>query len=104
MSRMNPSNRRQRRAAARTPEGRAARDRQRLVNRQLRVWTPRRLFGWTLAAIAVAVAVVHWTAHIGYRPIPLSMGAQDLLLGYPAAALLGVGAVMVLGHIATPRR
>lgn len=95
---MNQLNRHSRRAAARTPEGRAARDRQRQVNRQLRVWTPRRIVGWTLAVVAVVVGVVHWTAHVGYRPIPLSMSAQDLLLGYPAAAVLGITAAMVLGQ------
>ncbi len=101
---MNRMARRRRRAAARTPEGRVARDRQRQINRQLRVWTPRRIFGWSLAVVAMAVAVVHWTAHIGYRPIPLSMGAQDLLLGYPAAALLGVTAAIILGQTTTRRR
>jgi hypothetical protein len=101
---MNRMDRRRRRAVARTPEGHAARERQRQVNRQLRVWTPRRIFGWTLAAVAVVVAVVHWTAHLGYGPIPLSMGAQDLLLGYPAAALLGVVAAIILGQTTTRRR
>lgn len=101
---MNRINRRQRRAAARTPEARAARNRQRQVNRQLRVWTPRRVFGWALVAVAVAVGVVHWIAHIGYRPIPLSMGAQDLFLGYPAAALLGLVAAIALGQTTTRRR
>lgn len=100
---MNRTERRRRRAAARTPEGRAARERQRQVNRQLRLWTPRRVVGWTVAAVAIAVAVVHWTAHIGYRPIPLSMGAQDILIGYPAAALIGLAAVVILGQT-TPRR
>ena len=101
---MDPMNRRQRRAVARTPEGRAARDRQRQVNRQLRVWTPRRISGWALVAVAVFVGVVHWIAHIGYRPIPLSMGAQDLFLGYPAAALLGLVAAITLGQTTSRRR
>lgn len=95
--------RQRRRAAARTPEGRAALERQRQVNRQLRVWTPRRVLGWTLVGVAVLIGVVHWVAHIGYRPVPLSMGAQDLVMGYPAAALLGVVAVVILGQT-TPRR
>ena len=101
---MNRMERRRQRAAARTPEGRAARERQRQVDRQLRVWTPRRFLGWTLAAVAIVVATVHWIAHIGYRPIPLSMGAQDLLIGYPAAALLGVVAVIILGQTTARRR
>jgi len=56
------------------------------------------------AAVAIVVAAVHWVAHIGYRPIPLSMGAQDLLIGYPAAALFGVVAVVVLGQTTVKRR
>lgn len=100
---MTRSNRR-RRAAARCPEDRAARERQRQVNRQLRVWTPRRVLGWVVAVVAIAVALVHWVAHIGYRPIPLTMGAQDLFVGYPAAALLGVVAVVILGQRSTGRR
>ena len=100
---MNRMERRRRRAAARTPEGRAARERQRQVDRQLRTWTPRRVFGWTLFVVAGVVGVVHMTAHIGYRPIPLSMGTQDFLIGYPAAALLGLVAVIILGQT-TPRR
>ena len=99
---MTRSNRR--RAAARCPEDRAARERQRQVNRQLRVWTPRRVLGWVVAADAIAVALVHWVAHIGYRPMPLTMGAQDLFVGYPAAALLGVVAVVILGQRSTGRR
>ena len=96
--------RRNRRAAARNPEDRAARERRRQVNRQLRVWTPRRVAGWVVAVVAMAVALVHWVAHIGYRPIPLTMGAQDLFVGYPAAALLGVVAVIILGQRTTGRR
>lgn len=54
--------------------------------------------------VAIAVALVHWVAHIGYRPMPLTMGAQDLFVGYPAAALLGVVAVVILGQRSTGRR
>lgn len=88
---------RKRRNAATTAEAQRA-ARQREINRQLRVWTPRRILGWSLVAVAIVMAVVHWLAHIGYRPIPLSMGAQDLLLGYPAAGLLGVVAAILLSR------
>lgn len=71
--------------------------RQREINRQLRVWTPRRIMGWTVAGIAVLVAVVHWIAHLGYSVLPLSLGWQDVLLGYPVAAMLGVAAAVILG-------
>jgi len=57
-----------------------------------------------LAAVAIVVAAVHWVAHIGCRPIPLSMGAQDVFIGYPAAALFGVVAVVVLGQTTVKRR
>ena len=50
-----------------------------------------------VAGIAVLVAVVHWVAHLGYAVLPLSLGWQDLLLGYPVAALLGVAAALILG-------
>lgn len=101
---MNRMDRRRRRAAARTPEGRAARERQQQMNRQLRVWTPRRVLGWTMTRVAVVVAVVHWTAHVGYRPIPLPMATQDFFLGYPAAGLLGVVAAIILGQTKPRRR
>lgn len=80
------------------PADRERRARQRQVNRQLRVWTPQRIMGWLLMAAGVAVAVVHWLAHMGWRPIPLSMGWQDLAVGYPAAALLAIAAAIVLGQ------
>ena len=84
------------RRAGATDADRAARQRE--INRQLRVWTPRRIFGWILVGTAVLVGVVHWIAHLGYPVVPLSMGWQDLLIGYPAAALLGVVAAVILGH------
>jgi uncharacterized ferritin-like protein (DUF455 family) len=95
---------RKRRNAATTAEAQQA-ARQREVNRQLRVWTPRRIVGWALVGLAIPMAVVHWVAHLGYRAIPLSMGAQDLFLGYPAAGLLGVTAAIILSPAARkPKR
>ena len=84
-----------RRPAAHTERAKSARQRE--IDRQLRVWTPRRILGWTVAGIAVLVAVMHWVAHLGYPVLPLSLGWQDLLLGYPVAALLGVAAALILG-------
>ena len=66
------------------------------MNRQLRVWTPRRVAGWTLIVLAVVMGITHWLAHLGWRPIPLAMGWQDLALGYPAAGLLGVVGSIIL--------
>ena len=53
-----------------------------------------RAFGWMLVGVAVAVGVTHWLAHLGvlYRATSLS----DLLVGYPTAALLGIGGAIVL--------
>lgn len=92
---------RKRRNAVTSAEAQRA-ARQREIDRQLRVWTPRRIVGWALAGVAVLVGVAHWVAHLGYRPIPLSMGWQDLLIGYPMAGLLGIAAAISLSR--TPRK
>lgn len=97
-----PGNGRARRRPSRRPQLSAAEQqraaRQRETNRALRVWTPHRIGGWAIAAVGIVVGVVHWLAHIGWRPIPLTMGAQDLFLGYPAAGLLAVTALLILGQ------
>lgn len=74
------------------------RTRQREMDRQLQVWTPRRLIGWIVAGISILMLLTHLVAHIGWRPVPLSMGWQDLLIGYPDAGVLGVVAAIVLGQ------
>jgi hypothetical protein len=60
------------------------------VDKQLSNWTKRRVVSWTLFALAGIVAVQHLLAHAGFRPIPISMGWQDLLLGYPMAIVIAV--------------
>lgn len=67
------------------------------MNRQLRVWTPRRVLGWGVIASAVVMAIIHWLAHLDVRMVPIAMGWQDLLLGYPMAMLLLVIGALVLG-------
>ena len=52
----------------------------------------------SFVGVAVLIGIVHWLAHIGWRPIPLSMGWQDLLLGYPTAGVIAVAAAIVLGR------
>ncbi|KDE97137.1 conserved hypothetical protein [uncultured Mycobacterium sp.] len=45
----------------------------------------RRVLGWALVGIGAVMAVVHMITHLGRLRI---IGLQDLLLGYPMAALL----------------
>lgn len=46
--------------------------------------------------LAVFIALQHLVAHAGFHPLPLSMGWQDLLVGYPTAAVLFlIGAMLV---------
>lgn len=80
----------------RSGKGSVARPTQADIDRQLRAWPPRRIASWALMLLGVVVAAQHLVAHAGFRPIPISMGAQDLLIGYPTAALLFIaGAVLV---------
>ena len=66
------------------------------VDRQLSSWSKRRVASWSLFGLAAVVAVQHLVAHAGWRPIPISMGWQDLLIGYPMAIVLAIiGAVML---------
>lgn len=65
------------------------------INRQLRRWTPRRITSWSLAALALIIAAQHLLAHGGFQPIPISMGWQDILIGYPTALMVGIAAMFV---------
>lgn len=69
---------------------------QRTVDRQLSGWSGRRVLSWSLMGLAVVVAATHLLAHAGWRPVPLGMGKQDLLLGYPMAAVLGLIGLLAL--------
>jgi hypothetical protein len=60
-------------------------------------WTPRRIVAWSMLALAALIAVQHVIAHNGFQPIPLSMGWQDLLVGYPVAGLLAIAGGIALG-------
>ena len=60
------------------------------VDKQLSNWSRRRLLSWSLFGLALLVAAQHLLAHAGWRPIPMPMGAQDLLIGYPTAAILAI--------------
>ncbi len=78
-----------------TPEG-GPRPNTAEINRQLRAWTPRRITSWALMLTGLAIGVQHWVAHAGFRPLPLSMGVQDALLGYPTAAVLMIAGAALL--------
>jgi hypothetical protein len=66
------------------------------VDKQLSNWTTRRILSWSLFGFAGLVAVQHLLAHGGFRPIPMSMGWQDILIGYPTAiGLTLIGALTV---------
>lgn len=66
------------------------------VDKQLSNWTKRRVLSWSLFVLAGLVAVQHVLAHAGFRPLPISMGWQDILLGYPTAIGLAViGGIML---------
>ena len=66
------------------------------IDQQLSNWSKRRVLSWSLFTLAGIVAVQHVLAHGGFRPIPISMRWQDLLLGYPMAILLAVAGGIAL--------
>ena len=66
------------------------------IDKQLSNWTKRRVLSWSLFGLAGLVAVQHLLAHAGFRPIPVSMGWQDILIGYPTAIVLAIiGAIAI---------
>lgn len=60
------------------------------MDKQLSNWTKRRILSWSLFGLAGLIAIQHLVAHAGFRPLPVSMGWQDLLAGYPMAILLAI--------------
>ena len=59
-------------------------------------WTRRRVLSWTLFGSAAVIAAQHLLAHGGLRPVPLSMGWQDVLIGYPTAIVLAIAGGIVM--------
>lgn len=55
----------------------------------------RRVFGLSLVALAVLVGFQHLLSHMGFFTL-ISRGWDDLVAGYPLAALLGIGGAIVL--------
>lgn len=66
------------------------------VDQQLSNWSKRRVLSWSMFALAGIIAVQHLLAHGGFRPLPISMGWQDLLVGYPMAMVLAVAGGIAL--------
>lgn len=60
------------------------------VDKQLSNWSTRRVLSWSLFGLAAIVVIQHMLAHLGLRPIPISMGWQDLLVGYPSGIVLAI--------------
>jgi len=57
----------------------------------------RRTIGWVLVGLGVAVGVSHWLTHLGAWDFA-SQGIEDLVAGYPMAAVLGIGGAIVLSR------
>jgi hypothetical protein len=94
--------RRQQQAAALGTSEQAAQERarmQREINRQLRTWSPRRIIAWSIIAFAGLMAANHIVAHVGESWLPMSLGWQDLLVGYPMAAVVALVGFIILGQM-----
>jgi hypothetical protein len=61
----------------------------------LAAYRRRRVIGWTLVALGVVVGVQHLLHHMGFWTL-VSPGVDDLIAGYPLAAILGVGGAILL--------
>lgn len=93
--------RRRRKQAEISASEQAAQERARLqrqFNRELRGWSPRRICSWALIGFAVLVAINHMFAHLGSAWLPISLGWQDLLAGYPMAGVLALIGFIILGQ------
>src|SRR5438128_1599029 len=55
----------------------------------------RRIFGWVLVVLGVVVFVTHLMEHMQIFEFA-SPGVEDLVAGYPLAALLGIAGAIVL--------
>jgi hypothetical protein len=61
----------------------------------------RRILGWLLVVIGSVMALVHFFTHLGRLHI---VGYQDLLLGYPMAAVLVLAGFVLVGMATKPSR
>lgn len=91
------STRRARASATRARATRAAQreaDQRKLTSTQYR---RRRVLGWSLVGLGVAVFLQHLVSHAGFFTL-VSPGVDDVIAGYPLAGLLAVAGAIVLSR------
>lgn len=70
--------------------------------REPRRWASfRRALGWLLAVVGAAMAVAHLIAHLAEMRV---VGALDVLIGFPMAAVLVVLGLLLIGLESVPPR
>lgn len=57
----------------------------------------------SLFALSGVIVIQHLFAHAGFQPLPMGMGWQDLVVGYPMAVVLGIVGLILWGSDPTPR-
>lgn len=56
-----------------------------------------RILGWSLVGLALFIFVTHLLEHLQIIKVA-PQGVEDLLIGFPMAALLGIAAAIILGR------
>lgn len=87
--------RRDKAAEARARETQASQQKSETRQITLAQYRRRRVLGWTLVGLGIAVFVQHLISHLGFFTL-ISPGWDDLVAGYPLAGLLGIGGVILL--------
>jgi hypothetical protein len=90
-----PSRRRDKAAEARATATQASQRRAEGGKITVEAYRRRRVIGWTLVGFGVAIGLQHLLSHLGFFHV-ISPGWDDLLVGYPMAALLGITGSIVL--------
>lgn len=88
---------RDKRRQARARQTQAAQQRAEARRLSPGAYRARRTIGWTLVVLGVVMGVLHWLTHIGLWDFA-SQGVEDLVAGYPMAALLVIGGAVVLSR------
>jgi hypothetical protein len=90
-----PSQRRDKAAEARAAATQASQRRSEREKITPTAYRRRRFVGWSLVGLGVAIGVQHLFSHLGFFHV-ISPGWDDLVVGYPMAALLGITGQIVL--------